>query len=76
MNKSNETNKNNKQEVKRMLIEEIKSLRKSMDLSMLELSHFIGCSTQSIHNWENGKAKPSPYYKREIRKIIKKHRKN
>jgi len=76
LNKSNETNKNKKQEVKRMLIENMTETRKSMDLSILELSHILGCSSQSIWNWENGKARPSPYFKREIKKVIKKHKRD
>jgi DNA-binding transcriptional regulator YiaG len=38
----------------------LKSIRLSRGLSLEQFSRLIGCSGQTIRNWERGRNKPSP----------------
>jgi len=57
-------------------ISEIREIRESMGLSPEQFSRLLNCSFMTIYNWENGSNKPSPIFRREIKKIIKKHKRD
>lgn len=68
-------NENNNQEAKEMLTQGLREIRESLGLSPEEFSRLVGCSFMSVYNWENG-SKPSPYFRREIQKVIKRHKRD
>ena len=39
----------------------IRKLRRSLDMSQAELAESIGCTRQTITNWERGATTPSQY---------------
>jgi len=49
--------------------EEIKTLRKVLNLTQVEFSQAIGVTTGSISRWESGRVKPSKLAKDKIKQL-------
>ena len=49
-----------------------KELRNKLKISQSELARILNCTVTSISNWENGKSKPSPIYKKLITELLNK----
>lgn len=52
----------------------IKILREKMLLTQTEFAELLGVSFASVNRWENGEHEPTMKMKREIMKLMKKHR--
>ena len=52
-----------------MTNEEIKALRKSLDLNQRQFAELLDCNTQTVGTWEKGSREPSKPVKRLL-KII------
>ena len=52
----------------------IKILREKMLLTQTEFAELLGVSFASINRWENGEHEPTMKMKREIMKLMKKHK--
>lgn len=52
----------------------IKSLREKMLLTQTEFAELLGVSFASVNRWENGEHEPTMKMKREIMKLMKKHK--
>ena len=52
----------------------IKILREKMLLTQMEFAELLGVSFASVNRWENGEHEPTMKMKREIMKLMKKHR--
>lgn len=50
--------------------QEIINLRKFLGLSQNKFSKIIGATFVTVNRWENGHAKPSRIFVREIKKIM------
>lgn len=52
----------------------IKILREKMLLTQTEFAELLGVSFASVNRWENGEHEPTMKMKREIMKLMKKHK--
>ena len=52
----------------------IKILREKMLLTQTEFAELLGVSFASVNRWENGEHEPTMKTKREIMKLMKKHK--
>ena len=52
-----------------MTPDEIKELRKKMDMSQEKFAHILGTTVGTINRWELGKFKPSKIYLRELKQL-------
>ena len=50
-------------------MQEIKELRKELGLSQNQFAWYFGIPVSTIHNWEQGIAKPPRYVPRMIKKL-------
>ena len=55
--------------------EEVKALRKSLDLSQQNFAVKMGVSIRSVCRWENGEFKPSKLALKELSKLASKVKK-
>ena len=51
-----------------------KILREKMLLTQTEFAELLGVSFASVNRWENGEHEPTMKMKREIMKLMKKHK--
>jgi DNA-binding transcriptional regulator YiaG len=53
--------------------DKIKALRAHLETSQENFAAIVGSTTVSVNRWEKGKAKPSPIYVRELKRIAEAH---
>lgn len=56
-----------------MTPEEIQEIRRGLCVSQEKFAHLLGTTVVSVNRWENGKAKPSRLYVRELKELRKNH---
>lgn len=49
--------------------EQVKAVRKALNLSQEELAHALGVSFATVNRWENGKTNPSKLAQRQFEKF-------
>ena len=48
----------------------VKVLREALGISSDQLAQMLRASQKTINNWESGRHQPSPYYTRELFKLV------
>lgn len=56
-----------------MTPEEIQEIRRMLCVSQEKFAHLLGTTVVSVNRWENGKAKPSRLYIKELKELRKNH---
>jgi len=54
--------------------EQVKAVRKALNLSQEELAHALGVSFATVNRWENGKTSPSKLAKRQFEQFCEEQR--
>ena len=52
-----------------MTPEEIQAIRKKLCVSQERFAHLLGTTVVTVNRWENGKAKPSRLYVKELKEL-------
>ena len=52
-----------------MTPEEIQAIRKKLCVSHERFAHLLGTTVVTVNRWENGKAKPSRLYVKELKEL-------
>lgn len=53
----------------RVTAEEIRGLRRALDLTQMEMARRVGTTLTTISRWETGKARPRGLYLRELERL-------
>lgn len=56
-----------------MTPEEIQEIRRMLCVSQEKFAHLLGTTVVSVNRWENGKAKPSRLYIKELKQLKASH---
>lgn len=56
-----------------MTPEEIQEIRRMLCVSQEKFAHLLGTTVVSVNRWENGKAKPSRLYVKELKQLKASH---
>lgn len=55
--------------------EQVKTVRKALNISQEELARALGVSFATVNRWENGKTSPSPLAQRQFETFCEGHKK-
>ena len=49
--------------------DEIKNIRTKAKMTRTQFAAYMGCTTQTIRNWEEGRAKPHLYFQKALKDV-------